>query len=151
MKTNTMKAMAGMLMCVAGLALTPSRVSAGPMGFSSYNDPFDGFNPYESNWPSFGDDSPFGGLQFFGDGPSQGNNGPTITFNPAPQYNPNDTNLFFTVTYSQFPQFQSLQNESQNLDVDPPQVPEPASMLLIGTGLLGIAARARKRFGRQAA
>jgi PEP-CTERM motif len=145
MNTNTMKAMAGMLMCVAGLALTPSQVSASNMG-TSYNNPFEGpFNFYDDTWPQgFGNESPFpDGMQFFGDYPQTDPQGPTITFDPAPLFDHDNTNLLFHVHY------QSLLSEPQSLDVDPSQVPEPASMVLIGTGLLGIAARARKRQARK--
>jgi hypothetical protein len=106
--------------------------------------PNGGFNPYdESGWSwvwSPSPNEPNGGHYVNCSERPLGCLDPNVVLDIKPLLERGNNNLLFRVS----------QPSSSSLGLDNfdevNQVPEPASMILIGTGLIGIAARARKRY-----
>lgn len=150
--TTTMRTMAAMMLGMA--ILGASEASATPLVFFS-----DGGGEYNNpdappSWPS-GSFNPYDETTFYSSpgAPQSGGNYVNCSERPlecldwngvvldlTPLLEQGNNNLLFRVTQSNGSSLGLTNFDEVN------QVPEPASMILIGTGLIGIAARARKRY-----
>jgi hypothetical protein len=148
MTTTTMRTMMAMMLGVAILGASES--SAAPLVFfgddggnytTSPSWPSGSFNPYdESTWPSLPDAPPSGGNYVNCSERPFDCLDSNVVLDLAPLLQQGNNNLLFRVTEG------NRSSLGLNSFDEVNQVPEPASMILIGTGLIGIAARARKRY-----